>query len=112
MSYLLLVPGEMLKKYWVFKEQDKIAHFTVFFIWSGLVTMALELDRRSKHIYWKVLGGALFFGGTVEFAQMFIPKRQADLFDMLMNMFGAVLGYVIADFLKKELFREGKKFDK
>ncbi len=112
MSYLLLIPGNQLKKYWVFKNQDKIAHFSVFLIWAALVTLALELEQHTKNIYWKVVAGAFFFGGAVELAQMFIPQRKADLFDMLMNVSGALVGYFIAEYFKKELFGTEKKLDK
>jgi len=111
MSYLLLVPGNVLKKFWVFKNQDKLAHFGVFIVWAALVTMALELDHHTKNIYWKVLAGAFFFGGTVELAQIFIPHRKADLFDMIMNVSGAILGYFIAEYFKKGLFSTEKKLD-
>ena len=112
MSYLLLIPGNQLKKFWVFKNQDKIAHFSVFLIWAALVTLALELEHHTKNIYWKVIAGAILFGGAVELAQMFIPERKADLFDMLMNIGGALAGYFIAEYFKKELFNTEKKLDK
>lgn len=111
MSFFLLVPGGQLRSFWFFKHMDKLAHFSVFFIWSVLVTLALEIGEHSKNVYWKVIGGAIIFGGTVEIAQYFIPDRKADLFDMFMNVAGAILGFFAAEFLKKELFDTGKKFD-
>jgi glycopeptide antibiotics resistance protein len=43
--------------------------------------------------WWRVLLVALLFSGAIEFAQLFIPDRSADVDDVMLNVAGALLGY-------------------
>lgn len=112
MAYLLLSPGRKGARYFLFAGEDMLAHLGVFAIWSGLVALSFGIQQPSKIIFWKVLIGAFFFGGITELAQYFIPLRQADWWDLVMNISGTLLGFVIVNFAKKELTRTEKKFDK
>jgi len=58
----------------------------------------LALDR-----WWRVLLVALAISATIEFAQLFIPDRSADIDDVIVNVAGALIGYLLYRFLR--LFR-------
>jgi glycopeptide antibiotics resistance protein len=48
------------------------------------------LDR-----WWRVFLVALAISATIEFAQLFIPDRSADIDDVIVNVSGALLGYLV-----------------
>ncbi|HEX5578946.1 MAG TPA: VanZ family protein [Candidatus Limnocylindria bacterium] len=43
--------------------------------------------------WWRILLVALVLSACIETAQLFIPDRSADVDDLLLNAFGALLGY-------------------
>jgi glycopeptide antibiotics resistance protein len=43
--------------------------------------------------WWRVLLVAAVISASIEFAQLFIPERSADVDDVMFNAFGALLGY-------------------
>jgi glycopeptide antibiotics resistance protein len=48
------------------------------------------LDR-----WWRLALVALAFSGAIEFTQLFIPDRSADVDDVIVNVAGALIGFVV-----------------
>ncbi len=77
---------------------DKVVHFVMYAILAILCAWSL---RAYLHYSWKrVLGTSFFltmlYGFLTEFLQMFIPTRDAQLFDLVANAAGALAGVWIA----------------
>ena len=53
--------------------------------------------------WWRVLLVALAFSASIEFAQLFIRDRSADVDDVMLNVIGALLGYLLLS-----MFRLGR----
>ena len=81
-----------------FQHTDKVAHFAIYFVLSGLIM--LLLDRYGKQGWLAVattLVVAFAYGAIDEWLQSFIPRRSMDLNDWYADAFGTVCG--IAAFL-------------
>lgn len=50
--------------------------------------------------WWRLLLVAFLFSSSIEVAQLFIPDRSADVDDVLLNVIGAMLGYVVLGVLR------------
>jgi glycopeptide antibiotics resistance protein len=50
--------------------------------------------------WWRVVLVAAVISASIEFAQLFIPERSADVDDVLFNTIGALLGYWLLRFLR------------
>lgn len=106
----MLLPGDEIEDIMWFPGEDKILHFGSFAFWSFLVTLAIQKIQRNS-LQWIVIGAAFLYGGGIEIMQSFVPGRSTDIYDMVMNVSGAIAGYFMADYAKKELIRVDKKFD-
>jgi glycopeptide antibiotics resistance protein len=45
--------------------------------------------------WWRVALVAFVFSATIEFIQLFIPDRSADVDDVIVNVIGALLGFAV-----------------
>jgi VanZ family protein len=90
-TYLMTAPihGRQL-----FPHEDKVIHFTLYFLMSLCV---YEACRKSKFV--KPFLAAFIYsaavGTVLECSQIFIPYRSFELGDILANMIGAFIGVVI-----------------
>ena len=74
-----------------FKITDKMAHFGEFFFLGLFVAYAFGKRNLSMaKVFWISAGVSGFYGVIDEFHQLFIPGRQADGFDVLADVLGAV----------------------
>jgi len=83
-----------------YQHIDKFVHFILFFIQSYLVTKTYLL--RIKNVTFsilKVIIPFIIFSVLIEVVQIYIPYRSFDLFDLLMNIFGSIVGSIIGYFL-------------
>ena len=44
---------------------------------------------------WRLALVAILYSATIEFTQLFIPDRSADVDDVIVNVFGAMLGFLV-----------------
>ena len=84
-------------------SNDKLVHFSVFFVETYLflkiflkfdVTLMNKIKLNTTHLFLStcILGGCVFS----EFLQHWInPNRSFDLYDMLFNIIGSSLGYLL-----------------
>ena len=85
-----------------YQHIDKIIHFILFFIQSYLVTKTYLLRVKNVTLsILKVIIPFIIFSVLIEVIQIYIPYRSFDLFDLLMNIFGSIIGSIIGYFLSK-----------
>ncbi|MGL2965714.1 VanZ family protein [Flavobacterium sp. XGLA_31] len=83
---------------------DKYVHFTFHFIFTLLWGHVLWLGQnsRSLKIIAKVVAVSLVYGILIEFLQETCTlTRHADILDVLANLSGAVMAFLVFVFLKK-----------
>lgn len=96
MCILFFLPGSDLPQAsWLDKIHfDKWVHVGLFAVLIFLWRSAFDLDF--DHYNWIILFSALMYGLLVEFIQKYwVPNRSFDLFDVLADMTGAVIGLVV-----------------
>lgn len=78
-------------------RMDHFLHAIAYFIFSlyyiAGVYLGLKLFRRRSHIFYFIL--IVFLGLLAEGLQIWIPYRSFSLMDLLSNLFGIVIGYII-----------------
>ena len=85
-----------------FSYSDKLIHFILFFVQSFLITKSYFLKNKILNLsVFKILVPFIFFCIIIEVAQIFIPYRNFELFDLLTNIFGSILGSIIGYFFSK-----------
>jgi hypothetical protein len=73
---------------------DKWVHIGLFAVLIFLWKSSFNLDL--NHYNWVLLLSAFLYGLSVEFIQKYwVPNRSFDLFDLLADMAGAVLGLMV-----------------
>jgi VanZ family protein len=73
---------------------DKLVHIGLFAILTFLCRSSFDLDL--NHYNWMLLLTAIFYGLAVEFIQKYcIPNRSFDLFDLLADTAGSILGLIV-----------------
>lgn len=65
--------------------------------------IALPFLRR----WWRLALVAILYSGTIEFTQIFIPDRSADIDDVIVNVSGALLGFVVWWLVLRRLSEDG-----
>ena len=103
----MLLPQEAFPNSKLF-SYDKLAHLAVFFIFSVLVLAGYQLKGKlevNKTIYRnRVLTICLVYGIVLEFLQQFVPGRMSDIYDLIANFTGALLGVIVfMIFIKNKL---------
>ena len=80
-------------------NSDKYAHFAFYFVFSGLwfLYFSHRNDNLSKvKMFLVVFFLSLFYGIAIEIMQyLFTETRRADVFDVLANALGAVMGLLV-----------------
>ena len=81
----------------------KLAHLTEFFI-LGVLTINYIRFYSIKHKYLISIGFCFLYACSDEFHQMFVPGRAGQITDVLIDVFGVILGcgifYIISKFHK------------
>jgi glycopeptide antibiotics resistance protein len=99
-----LVPFHTLAIYWrnldsEFWMRNLFGNLFLLFPLGLLGPIALPVLRR----WWLILPLALLVSVSIELAQFWIPDRSADIDDVIVNVAGALLGYLLFRLLS--LFR-------
>ncbi|GMQ24915.1 hypothetical protein Aoki45_15970 [Algoriphagus sp. oki45] len=95
----MLSPGDRFPEVDVFDLQDKLIHWLVFviqtYLWCGvkLVKKPSLAPSQRENINFLVFGLAM--GIALEYAQLFIPFRSFDYWDMITNTVGCFSGFLI-----------------
>lgn len=91
-TWLSLVSFENIPKVSVsIPGKDKIIHFVFYFVFVFLWTKALNIQKWKQQII--MVLSAIFYGIIIEiFQDVFTLTRNADIFDIVANTFGAIIG--------------------
>jgi VanZ family protein len=91
---------------------DKICHCIEYAILGYLLTRALiheDISWLSKNALLLAIGIALVYGMSDEIHQLFVPLRQADVFDLMADGIGASIGAWIAFWMQRCANHKQKK---
>ena len=95
-SVAMLTPGSSLPEVSVFSFQDKLIHFTIFFVLAYLVVgLGVQEKKeiwRSKRLWMNFFLLAILPSIGFETAQHIIPFRSFDLNDLIFNGLGIISG--------------------
>lgn len=86
-----------------FFEPDKLAHAGVYFLLNAFLLWGFWQNGRleAKTIWW-CFGLSCAYGILMECAQYaFFPHRYFELYDIIANIIGSLLGLIVAFFLIK-----------
>ena len=93
MSFLFVIPGSALpEEGWFYRlHPDKWIHVGLFavllFLWRS------SFDWKSKHYNFILFISATLYGLLIEIIQLrWVPNRSFDMYDVLADMAGSVLG--------------------
>jgi VanZ family protein len=98
---LMAIPGNMLPKEekTFIPNLDKLVHATLFgsfvFLWSVYYATRKEKNNHSASRYVLILIIACLYGVATELMQKYlIPNRDYDIYDIMADSIGAVLGFL------------------
>jgi len=97
----LTAPGENITL------NDKLAHFTEYFILSAALAHGIIRAGRSRGILIPTVLICIAFGAIDELHQSFVPGRTMELLDLLADSVGAVCGAEFLIILKNRISRMG-----
>ncbi|MCL4547806.1 MAG: VanZ family protein [Bacteroidetes bacterium] len=101
---LTTIPTDAIPQF--FNAQDKIEHFSAYFLLAVLLNLTLYFQKQFKLISDKsFLFASLFvagYGAIDELHQIFIPGRTCDFFDWTADATGGIIGvWIVYIFLRK-----------
>ena len=94
-AYLSITPVETISI-----GNDKVGHFIAYA--SLMINLGL-LTYSNRKKYMLVIVLALFYGGSLEIIQHYVPGRFMSIYDMLANSGGVLLGVLIINFFYKKM---------
>lgn len=88
----------------LFEHQDKLHHFSAYFI-MGILAWRLVTDyiTQPKTIFLISLCFCSLYGASDEWHQSFVPGRQADILDWVADSIGASIALLLAPLIKGKL---------
>lgn len=88
---------------------DKLIHFTAFFIITGLVYWTFDVSNTRTVMKLTFMSCTLCGSIGSEFLQSLLTTRQFDVFDILYNILGSALALGISVYLHKRLLEKRKQ---
>jgi glycopeptide antibiotics resistance protein len=82
---------------WITYEFVEFTANIAMFVPVGLLFLLLVGRRR----WWLALGGGVVLTCAIEFTQLFLPGRFADVRDIVANSLGALLGVIVGLILRR-----------
>ncbi len=104
---------EMLTPFQEIRRAFRVDHSWLWFMLAGNIAMFTPIGffpglLWKKWSWWKSMLTGLLASSTIEFVQFFI-RRSTDMYDVILNTTGAVLGYVVYWVLSRLWPAVGKK---
>lgn len=104
LAFLMLLPQDAFPESKLL-SYDKLAHIAVFALLSVLVATGFLLksnNQEYKTIHrTKTLTICVVYGLVLEILQQFVPGRMSDIYDLLANLIGVLLGVIVFTFFIK-----------
>lgn len=88
----------------LFPYQDKVVHFVLYTLLAtiGYLTLHRSQTRYTNLILWLLpIIIASFYGGFIEFCQLFVPTRSFETNDIIVNCFGGITGSTLMQILTR-----------
>lgn len=84
-------------------QPDKLAHAAVYCLLTASLIWAFERNKRLQvKTMWFSFAISCFYGILIECAQYsFFPDRYFEVYDIIANIIGSLLGLIVAFFLIK-----------
>ena len=99
MIYLSTKSGSDVNWFFSFWKYDKFIHFVEYFTLGFLLVNALKIQPISNSKWKYILLFLLIFPITDELIQYFTPNRIPDLYDVLADYLGGIIGAYIRKIL-------------
>ena len=86
-----------------FSHLDKLIHYSLFFVQSLLTSKTIYLYKGnfSFNIFIMILLILILFGVFTEIQQLYVPFRNFDYYDLLLNILGVLSGVFCVNFINK-----------
>lgn len=90
---------------------DKVVHFGMFFIMAVLLCNELEYQTRFslRRVYVITVGISFLYGGMIELLQQHFFNRSGDVWDLVADVLGAIVGCWVYPRLKRIVRRVREK---
>ncbi len=100
-TVIMLIPTSGIT-YINFSQSDKLLHSGIYLILFVVWAFALKLDRKGGMFLWLLVGLLTFYGIVIELIQeKWIATRTADVWDVMANSAGIVIGIIVFYKLKR-----------
>jgi VanZ family protein len=96
----VLLPGSKIPSVG-FSGIDKVAHFTLFYLWS--LAVRFDFSQNFKWVIAFLVG--LMFSYLTEVLQLFVEGRAFDYYDMITDSIGLSVGLMTGNFILKIIIR-------
>jgi glycopeptide antibiotics resistance protein len=108
---LVCIPGNRLPKmdnWFDLLNFDKLIHTGLFGGVAGFYMLPILLAKISKSVklrwFQKISLASALWSISLEFLQTYVPKRSCDPVDMVANVLGVIIAYLLFRFLLKKYF--------
>ncbi len=103
-SVIIFFSAESFPVSFQFSYYDKIEHFSAYALLGFLIGWALGKTRFRRFILWGLLVLAIA-GFANEIFQLYVPGRQADVWDWVADMLGGTMGVMLERYLSSLFLR-------
>ncbi|MFI5124533.1 MAG: VanZ family protein [Chitinophagales bacterium] len=98
---LLALPGSVLpsESHFSIPDFDKYIHISIFCVFVVLWSFyyAAKPDKKNRNFFFIIFITACLYGIAMEYVQKyFIPRRDFDVEDILADVIGSALGFIIS----------------
>lgn len=85
---------------------DKFVHAGIFFVLVSLLGVSVEAHQQQKNLFFIYVALSVLYGGALEIMQATVfSERSADLYDMIANSFGCLVGAVASRKINALIFK-------
>ena len=98
---LTVIPIDAAPK--TFQGSDKLAHLIIFSVLSFLVSGSIQKKSRNYLLVAALL--SVTFGTCTELLQNVVPGRKADIYDLIFNVIGSLIGLYLFKIYRKKFLK-------
>ena len=113
LAFLMLLPADKIPQSQLL-TLDKINHLIAYGLLSFLIALGYSIKpsiKKKRNALLRDVSLAMAYGTLLELLQYFVPGRALDLFDLLANLTGCLLGILIFNIFQKNKFVRSKLID-
>lgn len=114
LGFLMLLPSDKIPESQLLTF-DKINHLIAYGLLSFLIALGYRLKpstrQKRKHYIIRALILSVLYGTVLELLQYFVPGRALEMFDIIANVTGCLLGILIFNIFQRNKFVRLKLLD-